>query len=40
MNEILNIPVGREEGTERFPLHLAGITIQEFEDFLLWVYRM
>ncbi|KAJ7291323.1 hypothetical protein C8J57DRAFT_1491817 [Mycena rebaudengoi] len=40
MNEILNIPVGREEGTERFPLHLAGITIQEFEDFLLWVYRI
>ncbi|KAJ6477788.1 hypothetical protein C8R45DRAFT_1102070 [Mycena sanguinolenta] len=39
MSQILNIPASGEEGTERFPLHLVGIVLQEFEDFLLWVYR-
>ncbi|KAJ7733822.1 hypothetical protein B0H14DRAFT_2243099, partial [Mycena olivaceomarginata] len=39
--EILSIPHGPvEEGTELFPLHIAGLAVQEFEDFLLWVYRV
>ncbi|KAJ6543009.1 hypothetical protein B0H19DRAFT_957156, partial [Mycena capillaripes] len=46
MGEILAIPTGKaigdptQEGTERFPLHLPGLTVQEFEDFLFWVYRI
>jgi hypothetical protein len=36
--EILSIPHGPvEEGNELFPLHIAGLAFQEFEDFLLWV---
>ncbi|KAJ7793222.1 hypothetical protein B0H14DRAFT_2623114 [Mycena olivaceomarginata] len=32
--EILSIPHGPvEEGTELFPLHIAGLAVQEFEDF-------
>ncbi|KAJ7436840.1 hypothetical protein FB451DRAFT_1570898 [Mycena latifolia] len=45
MGSILAIPDGRKtgdliEGTEKWPLHLPGLTVQEFEDFLTWVYRV
>ncbi|KAJ6476127.1 hypothetical protein C8R45DRAFT_834099, partial [Mycena sanguinolenta] len=41
MAEILNIPHGpiSEEGTERFPLHVPGLTVQEFDDFLFCIYK-
>ncbi|KAF8209155.1 hypothetical protein K438DRAFT_1518217, partial [Mycena galopus ATCC 62051] len=43
--QILAIPNGKEagdptqEGTEGFPLHFAGLKVQEFEDFLFWMYK-
>ncbi|KAJ7923988.1 hypothetical protein B0H13DRAFT_2315995 [Mycena leptocephala] len=43
--QILAIPNGKEagdptqEGAERFPLHFAGLTVHEFEDFLFWMYK-
>ncbi|KAJ7158388.1 hypothetical protein C8R43DRAFT_1124984 [Mycena crocata] len=46
MASILCIPDGKDisdetrEGTEQFPLHVPGLIIQEFEDFLLWLYRV
>ncbi|KAJ7732947.1 hypothetical protein DFH07DRAFT_780787 [Mycena maculata] len=46
MGGILAIPDGKfdddptREGTEQFPLLLPGLSIQEFEDLLYWVYRV
>ncbi|KAJ7031184.1 hypothetical protein C8F04DRAFT_223802 [Mycena alexandri] len=46
MSGILAIPSGKpegdptQEGTERFPLHLTGLSVQQFEDFLCWLYRV
>ncbi|KAJ6624166.1 hypothetical protein B0H10DRAFT_1685839, partial [Mycena sp. CBHHK59/15] len=45
MGSILSIPDGKDatdptrEGTELFPLLLPGIEVQEFNDFLYWLYR-
>ncbi|KAJ7458754.1 hypothetical protein B0H11DRAFT_2286546 [Mycena galericulata] len=46
MQSILSIPDGKpaddptREGTEKYPLLLPGITGLEFNDFLLWLYRI
>lgn len=46
MASILSIPDGRgigdpmKEGTERWPLRVPGLTIQEWEDLLKWMYRV
>ncbi|KAJ7165970.1 hypothetical protein C8R46DRAFT_1275372 [Mycena filopes] len=46
MASILAIPSGKtvgdptQEGTEKYPLHIGGLTVQEFEDFLFWLYRV
>ena len=46
MASILAIPDGKNpsdpgrEGTEQWPLLVPGLTVQEFEDFLVWMYRV
>ncbi|KAJ7857828.1 hypothetical protein B0H14DRAFT_2578188 [Mycena olivaceomarginata] len=46
MQSILSIPDGKaaddptREGSEAYPLLLSGVTELEFNDFLLWLYRL